>query len=332
MIRDQRNVGEFVAVSVYLQQVFGPLSFLGTIYTYAINALIDMHSFGQLIAEEPNIKDESNSVLDLSQRAAPMIEFRDVSFAYRKQVQGRSIRSVSFTVPRGSMTALVGTTGAGKTTITRLLFRFYDPVRGGVFINGQNLRSVTQHSVRKSIGMVPQDVVMFNSTIRHNLMYGRVGEATEADIERAAEQAQLMDFIKEQPKGMETMVGERGLKLSGGEKQRLAIARCLVKNPPIVVLDEATSALDTATEQRVQEAMKVLSQDRTVLAIAHRLSTVQDFNEIIVLEHGQVVERGTHQSLLDSGSSHYAGLWKREKAGIVVSESNQDEDTIIANK
>lgn len=331
LVRDQHDLGEFVAVNAYITQVFGPLSFLGTIYNMAINALIDMHSFGQLIAETSDVKDESTSALDLSLRADPMIEYKDVYFNYRSQPELRSVKALSFQVPRGNMTALVGTTGAGKTTITRLLFRFYDPVKGTVCINGQNLRSVTQHTVRKAIGMVPQDVVMFNASIRHNLLYGRIDEADDKDIERAAEQAQLMEFITQQPDGMKTVVGERGLKLSGGEKQRLAIARCLVKNPPIVVLDEATSALDSATEQRVQEALKVLSQDRTVIAIAHRLSTVKDFDEILVLEHGEVVESGTHRSLLDTGSTRYSGMWNRQAAGVFDGDPNQVEGIVTTN-
>jgi len=229
-----------------------------------------------------------------------------------------SLKHVSWSMNVGGKTALVGTTGAGKTTITRLLFRFYDPVAGVVRINGQDVRSVTQRSVRAAIGMVPQDVVMFNDTIQHNIRYGRVHDATQEDVERAAESSQLTEFISQQPLGYDTLVGERGLKLSGGEKQRLAIARCLVKNPPIVVLDEATSALDSQTEQSVQKALYVLSQSRTVIAIAHRLSTIRNFDEILVLESGQIIERGTHDQLFKQEDSKYAAMWQRQIAGLAT--------------
>jgi len=327
MLEDDQELGVFVAVQVYILNVFGPLSFLGTIYNMAINALIDMYSFGQLLAEGSDVQDQPRAApLDLSVKKTvkneqridvPMVEFKEVSFAYKNQPHMRSVKNISCSMPRGGLTALVGSTGAGKTTLTRLLFRFYDPVAGNIFFNGQNLRSVTQKSVRAAIGMVPQDVVLFNDTIRHNLHYGRVGEASQEEIERAAESAQLTEFIEQQPLKYETLVGERGLKLSGGEKQRLAIARCLVKNPPMVVLDEATSALDSATEQRVQQALTVLSQSRTVLAIAHRLSTIKNYDQILVLESGEIVEKGTHAELVQQEGSRYGGMWKRQAAGIM---------------
>jgi len=319
LLREGGQLGDFVAVNVYIINVFTPLNFLGTIYNMLVNAVVDMHNFGQLRAETSEVRDAPDArVLDLAPRPnAPMVEFRDVSFGYSSQPQERSIRCVSFQTPRGGSTALVGPTGAGKTTITRLLFRFYDAVSGEVLLNGQDVRGLTQRSVRAAIGMVPQDVVMFNASVAHNIGYGRVGHCTQAEIEEAADRAQLSQFILQQEKGYETIVGERGLKLSGGEKQRLAIARCLVKNPPVVVLDEATSALDSETEQRVQQALEELSDARTVIAIAHRLSTIRNSGEVLVLEAGQVVERGQHSELLAREGSRYASMWQRQAAGIM---------------
>mmetsp|Transcript_35981 Transcript_35981/g.110710 ORF Transcript_35981/g.110710 Transcript_35981/m.110710 type:complete len:840 (+) Transcript_35981:3-2522(+) len=318
VLQDHGSLGDFVAVNAYIINVFTPLNFLGTIYNMVVNALVDMQSFGQLLAETAEVQDQPSALaLDLTPRPGEaMVEFRNVCFNYSKQPMGRSLRDVSFRVPRGNSVALVGATGAGKTTVTRLLFRFYDPTAGQVFINGQDTRTLTQRSVRGAIGMVPQDVVMFNTTIEHNIRYGRIEGATKAEIDKAAESAQLDKFIHEQTSGYETVVGERGLKLSGGEKQRLAIARCLVKDPPIVVLDEATSALDSQTEAKVQQALEVLSSSRTVIAIAHRLSTIRHFNEILVLESGEVLERGTHDSLLATEGSRYASMWHRQAAGI----------------
>lgn len=319
LLREGGQLGDFVAVNVYIINVFTPLNFLGTIYNMLVNAVVDMHNFGQLRAETSEVRDAPDArALDLAPRpGAPMVEFRDVSFGYATQPQERSIRCVSFETPRGGSTALVGPTGAGKTTVTRLLFRFYDATSGEVLLNGQDVRSVTQKSVRAAIGMVPQDVVMFNASIAHNIGYGRVGHCTQEQIEEAADRAQLSKFILQQDKGYETVVGERGLKLSGGEKQRLAIARCLVKNPPVVVLDEATSALDSETEQRVQQALEELSDARTVIAIAHRLSTIRHSGEVLVLEAGQVVERGQHAELVAREGSRYASMWQRQAAGIM---------------
>lgn len=311
------NLGDFVAVNTYIINVFTPLNFLGTIYNMVVNAIVDMKSFGQLLAETSEVQDMPGAPdLDLSVRNVAMVAFEKVCFHYSKQPLGRAIKDVSFKIPRGGSLALVGTTGAGKTTITRLLFRFYDVVSGQVMVNGQDVRKINQRSLRAAIGMVPQDVVLFNSTITHNLKYGNVDKATDQDIQRAAVDAQLDAFIDQQAKGYETIVGERGLKLSGGEKQRLAIARCLVKDPPIVVLDEATSALDSETEQKIQQALNILSASRTVIAIAHRLSTIKNYDEICVLQSGEIVERGNHEALLSSGSS-YSGMWKRQAAGIM---------------
>jgi len=311
------SVGEFVATNVYILNVFQPLSFLGTIYNMMVNAAVDMKNFGQLLAEKSTVTDTSSArSLDVRARMeCPMVEFRNVSFCYHKQPKQRSLRDVSFRTARGGTTALVGSTGAGKTTIVRLLFRFYDPISGQCFINGQDIRTVTQNSLRSAIGMVPQDVVLFNASIKHNVLYGRIDTATTTDVEIAVEKAQLREFVEMQSDKYETVVGERGLKLSGGEKQRMAIARCLVKDPPIVVLDEATSALDSQTELKVQEALAVLSNARTVLTIAHRLSTIKDYDEILVLESGKIIERGSHNELLASEESAYHSLWHKQSAG-----------------
>jgi len=308
------SIGQFVAVNMYIVQTFAPLSFLGTIYNMVINAIVDMASFGQLLAETGDVRDDPGAKICDAKTASdcPMIEFRNVSFHYRTQPLERSIQNISFSTARGSTTALVGTTGSGKTTCTRLLFRFYDPVHGKILLNGQDVRSCTQKSVRENIGFVPQDVVMFNASIEHNIKYGCIENCSQEQVQKAAEQAQLARFIDQQPQGYETMVGERGLKLSGGEKQRLAIARCLVKNPAIVVLDEATSALDSATEVKIQEALDVLSNSRTVVAIAHRLSTIRHFNEVLVLEAGQIVQRGAHDALMADEGGKYAQMWRHQ--------------------
>jgi len=306
------DLGQFVAVNAYLLQIFQPLSFLGAIYSMVINAIVDFRNFGQLLAEKSDVQDAPKAlVLDMTPRDAACVEFKDVSFQYRKQPLLRSLKNVSFEVPWGTSTALVGKTGAGKTTLSRILFRFYDVMGGQLLVNGQDVRSVTQKSLRRAIGMVPQDVVMFNDTIAHNIRYGNIDEATQADVEKAAQAAQLMEFVLQQPDQWDTAVGERGLKLSGGEKQRLAIARCILKNPPIVVLDEATSALDSQTERVVQEALSTLSSSRTVIAIAHRLSTVRTFNQIIVLQSGEIAEKGTHDELVQK-EGKYAAMWRQQ--------------------
>lgn len=318
VLEEHGSIGDFVAVNAYVINIFLPLNFLGTIYNMVVTAVVDMKSFGQLLAEKTEVMDKPGApALDLAVKPGPMVEFRNVSFNYSKQPLGRSIKDMSFKVSRGGTMALVGPTGAGKTTVTRLLFRFYDATAGEVLVNSQGVKNITQHSLRRAIGMVPQDVVMFNSTIAHNIGYGRIDGASQADIEKAAERAQLTEFIRQQQLGYETVVGERGLKLSGGEKQRLAIARCLLKDPPIVVLDEATSALDSQTESLVQEALNVLSNDRTVIAIAHRLSTIKAYDEIIVIDAGEVLERGSHEELLAKEGSRYSAMWSRQAAGVM---------------
>jgi ATP-binding cassette subfamily B protein len=240
----------------------------------------------------------------------PTVRFEDVHFAYdpaRPILQG-----VSFEIPAGKTVAVVGPSGSGKSTLARLLFRFYDIQQGRITIAGQEIRSVTQASVRQAIGIVPQDTVLFNDTVAYNIAYGRVG-ATREEIEDAARAARIHDFVASLPRGYDTMVGERGLKLSGGEKQRVAIARALLKNPPIMVLDEATSALDSATERAIQHELHAVADNKTTLVIAHRLSTVVDAHEILVLDHGRIVERGTHAGLLAQGG-RYAAMWALQQS------------------
>lgn len=303
------SVGDFVAVNTYMVQLFTPLNFLGTVYNVIIQAFVDIRNLSELLAESPDIVDNKGApALPLPPPERGMsVEFRDIWFWYQGQPNHRGLRGISFVVPPGTTTALVGHTGAGKTTISRLLFRFYDPVRGQVLLNGHDIKQVKQQSVRRAIGVVPQDTVMFNDTILHNLKYGRLS-ATMAEVEKACEAAQILSFIESLPEKWETKVGERGLKLSGGEKQRVAIARCILKDPPVVLLDEATSALDTRTEHGIQEALQRLKVNRTTLVIAHRLSTIRNADQIIVLGEGQVLERGTHTELM-ALKGEYQQMW-----------------------
>ena len=250
------------------------------------------------------------------------VVFEDVHFAYDEQRP--ILRGISFEVPPGRTVAIVGPSGAGKSTVSRLLFRFYDVQKGRIAIDGQDVRTVTQESLRAAIGMVPQDTVLFNDTIDYNIRYGRP-DASLRDVQRAAELAQIADFIEDLPEGYDAMVGERGLKLSGGEKQRVAIARTILKAPPILILDEATSALDTATEQEIQHALYLVSKDRTTIVIAHRLSTVVGADEIIVLSNGLIAERGTHAELLVAGGL-YSGMWERQL------EANEAEAILAREK
>jgi ATP-binding cassette subfamily B protein len=244
------------------------------------------------------------------------IRFEDVVFAY--DPERIVLKGISFTVPAGKTVAIVGPSGAGKSTISRILYRFYDIKSGRVLIDGQDIRDVTQESLRNVIGIVPQDTVLFNDTVKYNIAYGRIG-AGEADLKEAARLAQIDKFIVELPMGYESMVGERGLKLSGGEKQRVAIARTILKNPPILLLDEATSALDTGTEREIQSALNEVSRNRTSLVIAHRLSTVVDADEILVLDHGRIIERGRHSQLL-AMSGHYASMWNKQREAAAARE------------
>jgi len=300
------TVGDFVLVNTFLIQLYIPLNMLGFVYREIKQGIIDMEAMFAVLDVKEEVQDKAGAP-DLRVTGGE-VRFEDVDFRYD---QRRGIlKGVSFTVAPGSTVAIVGPSGAGKSTISRILFRFYDIQAGRVSIDGQDIRDVSQESLRRAIGIVPQDTVLFNDTIRYNIRYGRPG-ATDEEVEAAARLARIHDFIVSLPDGYDSMVGERGLKLSGGEKQRVAIARTILKNPPILLLDEATSALDTQTEKEIQASLKEISRDRTAIVIAHRLSTVVDADEILVLDKGRIVERGTHEALLDLGGQ-YAGMWQRQ--------------------
>ncbi|QVQ29045.1 ABCB family ABC transporter ATP-binding protein/permease [Achromobacter deleyi] len=301
------TLGDFVLVNTYLLQLYTPLSFFGFIYREIKQALIDMERMFELLGQDREVADRPGA--QALQVKGGRVEFRDVHFGYdsRRPI----LKGVSFSIPAGKTVAVVGTSGAGKSTIARLLFRFYDTDSGSIAIDGQDVRDVTQASVRAAIGVVPQDTVLFNDTIHYNIGYGRPG-ATDGEIQAAARLAHIHDLIMTMPDGYQTMVGERGLKLSGGEKQRVAIARTILKNPAIFLFDEATSALDTHTESEIQANLREVSQGRSTLIIAHRLSTVADADEIIVLADGRIVERGRHPQLLAQGGI-YAGMWTRQQ-------------------
>jgi ATP-binding cassette subfamily B protein len=302
-----KTVGDFVLINAMMIQLYQPLNFMGMVYREIKQAITDIEIMFSILAREPEIKDLAGAPpLKITTGA---IRFENVSFAY--DPERRILKGLTFEVPAGKTVAVVGPSGAGKSTISRLLFRFYDLSGGRILIDSQDISAVTQKSLRQAIGMVPQDTVLFNDTIRYNIRYGR-WEATDAEVEEAARLAQIDPLIRIAPKGYETEVGERGLKLSGGEKQRVAIARTILKGPPILVLDEATSALDSHTEKEIQDALERVSRNRTTLVIAHRLSTIVGADEIIVLDQGEIVERGTHYALLGKNGL-YASMWNRQR-------------------
>jgi ATP-binding cassette subfamily B protein len=306
--RGQFTTGDVVLVNTLLAQLFRPLDMLGMVYRTIRQGLVDMAAMFTLIDSEAEIRDVPGAQPLLV--TGGEIRFEDVRFGYEPERE--ILRGISFTAPAGTRTAIVGPSGAGKSTISRLLFRFYDVAGGRILIDGQDIRAVTQSSLRAAIGIVPQDTVLFNDTIGYNIGYGRDG-ATMDEIRAAAGAAQIGPFIESLPDGYDTPVGERGLKLSGGEKQRVAIARTLLKDPPILLLDEATSALDSATEAGIQEALELAERGRTSLMIAHRLSTIVDADQILVMRGGEIVERGTHAALL-AADGLYAELWAMQAA------------------
>ena len=307
-VRNGTNtVGDFVMINAMMIQLYQPLNFMGMVYREIKQAVIDIEKMFSVLSRNPEIKDLPGATPLLV--TSGHVRFDDVRFSY--DPERPILKGLSFEVPAGKTVAIVGPSGAGKSTISRLLFRLYDVSGGKILIDGQDIRGVTQSSLRASIGMVPQDTVLFNDTIRYNIRYGR-WDASDAEVEEAAQLAQIDGFIKMSAKGYETQVGERGLKLSGGEKQRVAIARTVLKGPPILVLDEATSALDSHTEQEIQDALERVSRNRTSLVIAHRLSTIVGADDIIVLDQGRIAERGTHSQLLASGGL-YASMWNRQR-------------------
>jgi len=309
------TIGQFVAVNVYILQLFAPLNFLGSIYSMAVGSYVDLQNLCNILAEKADIEDrEDAEELDVVPSTPLDIEFRDVSFRYPSRREVDVLKGISFKVPAGTTTAVVGATGAGKSTITRLLFRFYEADQGQVLVGGHDVLNLTQKSLRRNLGVVPQDHILFNDTLAYNIRYGS-RDASDDDVREAIRSAELHDFISELPKGLDTVVGERGQQVSGGQKQRIAIARVLIKDCPICVLDEATSSLDSRTEMKIQKALESLS-GRTMLIIAHRLSTIQHAQQIIVMSNGNILEVGSHDALLSKGTWHeqcYASLWDKQK-------------------
>jgi len=304
--RGTMGPGDITAVILIMVNLYAPLNILGFAYREIKQTSIDMEKMFVMLDETPDVADTLGAVALNAGKGG--VAFENVSFSH--EGRDRGLDGVSFVAPAGKTTAIVGPSGAGKSTVLKLLFRFYDPSAGRVTIDGQDLREVTQASLRGALGLVPQDVVLFNDTIRYNIGYGRP-EASQAELEQAAQRAQLLSFIESLPQGWETRVGERGLKLSGGEKQRVGIARVVLKDPRILILDEATSSLDSATEAEVQDALEAASRGRTTIVVAHRLSTIANADQIVVLDQGQIAERGTHAALI-ARDGLYAGLWRRQ--------------------
>ncbi len=326
VIDDELTIGDFVLINTFMMQLYQPLGFLGFVYREIKQSLVDMDKMFELIEVHADVADKTDA--QPLQVTSGEVEFENVDFGYEDDRQ--ILHGVNFKVPAGNTIAIVGPSGAGKSTISRILFRFYDVKGGRVLIDGQDVRDVTQASLRANVGIVPQDTVLFNDSIRYNIRYGRI-EATENEIVKAAKLAQIHDFVDSLPEGYDSDVGERGLKLSGGEKQRVAIARTILKNPGILLFDEATSALDSQTEKEIQTALRLVSRNRTTLVIAHRLSTIVDADEIIVLEAGHIVERGRHEDLL-AGNGTYAAMWRRqqEQAEALQRLERLDKDAVSA--
>ncbi len=319
VINGSMSLGDLVLVNAFMIQLYIPLNFLGVIYRELKQSMADMERMFSLLDQHREVADAPGAAPLKIQRAELRFQHVDFSYEAKRQI----LFDVDFTVAAGTTTAVVGHSGLGKSTLARLLFRFYDVNEGAIHIDGQDIRQVTQTSLRQSIGIVPQDTVLFNDTIEYNIAYGRPG-ASRDEIVAAARAAYIHDFIMSLPDGYQTTVGERGLKLSGGEKQRVAIARTLLKNPAILVFDEATSALDSQAEQAIQSQLKEIARDRTTLVIAHRLSTIADAHQILVMSHGRIVERGTHAQLLEARGM-YADMWERQQARGEASERGVDD-------
>ncbi len=317
VVDGRMTLGDLVMINAFMIQLYIPLNFLGVLYREIKQSLTDLDKMFVLMDREREVADAPNAP-DLDCQHSAHLKFENVSFAYESDRP--ILHNISFEIPSGKTVAVVGPSGSGKSTLARLMFRFYDVQQGRISINDQDIRQVTQHSVRKALGIVPQDTVLFNDTVAYNIGYGRTG-ATQDEIESAAKAARIHDFIASTPKGYNTSVGERGLKLSGGEKQRVAIARTLLKNPPILVFDEATSALDSANERAIQSELASVANNKTTLVIAHRLSTVVDAHEILVMEAGHIIERGNHAQLLQS-NGRYAQMWALQQNSEAVTEGS----------